>query len=597
MFWRVLRVILYSILWIFAAVSVVVLFSVRWLLTTWADMPIDELVYHLSVSLEGTSSSMVWEYILKYGIIELLVIVAFIVIAILLRKKKALFYASLFICSVTMLVTAVLYMNKKTELFSYAKAQFIPSSFIEDNYVSPDSVEIDFPEDKRNLIYIYLESMEVTYTSIDNGGAFQQNIIPELVDMARNEGENFSGDSPYINGGISLPGSTWTMGAMFAESTGLPLKTDGINANYIVSQDSIYPSVISIGDILEEEGYNNELLLGSNAYFGGRRTFFSGHGDYFLYDYNYVIDNGILPEDYYVWWGYEDKKLFEYAKDELARLSEETEPFNLTLLTVDTHFEDGYLCEDCGDEYYEGDRYSNVMACSSKRVYDFVKWVQEQDFYEDTTIVISGDHPTMDKDFCATVSDDYQRKVYTAIINSATQIENSDSERVYSTMDLFPTTLAAMGVSIEGDRLGMGVNLFSGEETLIEKYGVDKCKEEIDRKSKFMSTLNSIEFNENLLANIAGEASVSAEEQSEGIILEFRANATFEKIEGFSRLEADIWEGGIAPRTIILDGYNSSDKYYYNMDEIEDIKLDDLRAIIYYVDDNGDRYEIKRYGE
>jgi phosphoglycerol transferase len=40
-------------------------------------------------------------------------------------------------------------------------------------------------------------------------------------------------------------------------------------------------------------------------------------------------------------------------------------------------------------------------------------------------------------------------------------------------MDMFPTTLAALGVEIEGDKLGIGVNLFSDKQTLAEKYGIE----------------------------------------------------------------------------------------------------------------------------
>ena len=46
----------------------------------------------------------------------------------------------------------------------------------------------------------------------------------------------------------------------------------------------------------------------------------------------------MLPEDYRVWWGYEDERLFQNAKNKLMELSAQEEPFNLTLLTVDTHF-------------------------------------------------------------------------------------------------------------------------------------------------------------------------------------------------------------------------------------------------------------------
>ena len=48
---------------------------------------------------------------------------------------------------------------------------------------------------------------------------------------------------------------------------------------------------------------------------------------------------------------------------------------------------------------------------------------------------------------------------------------------------MFPTTLAALGVKIEGNKLGLGVNLFSTEKTLLEEYGKEYINEEIMKKS------------------------------------------------------------------------------------------------------------------
>lgn len=56
--------------------------------------------------------------------------------------------------------------------------------------------------------------------------------------------------------------------------------------------------------------------------------------------------------------------------------------------------------------------------------------------------------------------------------------------RKYTTVDLFPTTLAAMGVKIEGNRLGLGVNLYSSEKTLYERYGEDYLEVELLKDSK-----------------------------------------------------------------------------------------------------------------
>lgn len=101
----------------------------------------------------------------------------------------------------------------------------------------------------------------------------------------------------------------------------------------------------------------------------------------------------------------------------------------------------------------------------------------------------------MDKDFCDDVDESYNRKTYTAIINSAVQPVRLDRIS-YSTLDMFPTTLASLGVKIEGDRLGLGTNLFSAEKTLLETLGFDTLKTEISKKSELMERLADIKVPE-----------------------------------------------------------------------------------------------------
>jgi phosphoglycerol transferase len=63
-----------------------------------------------------------------------------------------------------------------------------------------------------------------------------------------------------------------------------------------------------------------------------------------------------------------------------------------------------------------------------------------------------------------------------------------EKNRVFTTMDMYPTILGSMGVTIENERLGLGTNLFSGEETLSEKYGNEYLFEELLKKSNFYNT-------------------------------------------------------------------------------------------------------------
>ena len=90
------------------------------------------------------------------------------------------------------------------------------------------------------------------------------------------------------------------------------------------------------------------------------------------------------------------------------------------------------------------------------------------------------------------VDKEYVRKVYTAFINAPKEPEIK-AKRDYTTFDDFPTTLASMGVKIEGDRLGLGTNLFSDVETLSEKYGREFEKNELEKKSELMVRFGKID--------------------------------------------------------------------------------------------------------
>ena len=480
-----------KIFWVILGTLAVLIFrSVIWVLKTWNNLSMEEIVYHLKMPLEGTNDDIIWDYIFYCAAAAVLAAVILTCLLILMRKKKR-FYRVLLgavpAASVLMIALSVNHIWTTLDVSAYVKNQNTYSSFIDDNYVDPASVDINFPEQKRNLIYIYLESMETTYADQQSGGAFEENVIPELTRLSL-ENENFSGEESILNGGYALTGTTWTVGAMFGQTSALPLLIP-IEKNSMDTQENFFPGITTLGDILEEEGYRQELVIGSDAEFGGRKLYFEQHGGYEIYDYYYSKNHGEIPEDYYVWWGYEDERMFEHAKERLNELAASSEPFNLTLLTVDTHFEDGYVCGLCTDEFGD-DQYSNVMACSSRQVSEFVQWIQEQPFYENTTIVISGDHLTMDVDYCEDVSSDYERKVYTAYINAPVSPE-TDTYREYSTFDAFPTTLASLGAEIEGDRLGLGVNLYSSKETLIEQYGVESVNQGLSQKSALMEKLSS----------------------------------------------------------------------------------------------------------
>ena len=475
---KVLRGLGRGLMGFFVVLSFLALFSARWYINTYGDLGFDSVLYTLLANMNGVQSDLLssWaKFTLPATVLfsaPALALVFFrsrrkIVLRINTRKlrlfplhKAVSVFVSIALCAGLLFGAA-----QTVKLDAYIAGLSQVSTIYEDEYRDPATVEITFPEQKRNLIYIYLESMETSYLSKEQGGALNYNIIPELYTLAR-ENINFSNNTDV--GGFSVaPGASWTIGAMVGQTAGIPLKTPpNVGGNDYGEDGDFLPGVTALSDILHENGYYQALMVGSDSAFGGRKQYYTLHNTDRIYDLFTAREDGLIPYDYLVWWGFEDAYLYTYAKQELTALASQEQPFAFTMLTVDTHHIDGYFCNDCQNTYAE--QYENVISCASRQVADFVAWIQQQDFYENTTVVVVGDHASMDNAYFQRVqAGDYQRHVYNCFINSAATTENTQNRRFY-TYDMFPTTLAVMGCTIEGDRLGLGTNLFSAQPTLLE---------------------------------------------------------------------------------------------------------------------------------
>lgn len=372
------------------------------------------------------------------------------------------------------------YADEVLNVSGFLKSRFTNTTIYEDNYVSYADASITEPEKQKNLILIYMGSMETTYASKDLGGYQDENLMPELTKMAHQNVSFGDRGDEKLGGTHNTIGTTWTTSAILASESGVPFSFR-VGRNQAGKGGAFAENLPTLGDFLRDEGYREMFLCGSDSEFGGKKAYFRQHGDYEIYDYYSAIEDGYIDKDYKVWWGLEDHRLYDIAKDRLAELASSDKPFNLTMLTVDTHHVGGYECEWCPDTY--DSKTANVVACADRQIADFISWCKKQDFYYDTVIVILGDHPRMDKKLVKDV-DKYEREAYNCFINTDKQ-PSSPGNRLATTMDLFPTIVSAMGYGIEGDRLGLGTDLFSDKETLAEEMTYDKFVDEIGKNSKF----------------------------------------------------------------------------------------------------------------
>ena len=465
------------------------------------EITLEQIIYNFTSPVTGMGGNMVIMILLIPVFITIVPTVVYILIITYnknIKKRNKKIYSFKLVTKITkiisiiILVTGISFAGFKLPFDEvYNSFMSEESTFIEDNYISANDVIIKPIGKPRNLIHIYAESMESTFTTKEYGGNEIVDLIPELRDLA-DEGITFSNTDHKLGGPHQTYGSSWSVAGMVNMDSGIPLKIAG-NGNSYGKENEFLPGMVNLGDIAEYYGYEQSIMFGSEASFGGLDVYYKSHGNYNILDYKHALETGQLPSGYLENWGYEDAKLYEFAKEEITRLSETGKPFNFKMETADTHFPDGYVYPETENVYPKGTpqkQYGNVIRLSSKHIGEFVEWSKQQPFYENTTIVITGDHKSMDTKYFKGMDKGYERNVFNTFLNTGMEIEDSKTKnREYSPSDYFPTILAAMGFEIDGDRLGLGTNLFSDKPTLIEEIGFDEYEKELTAFSEFYNSV------------------------------------------------------------------------------------------------------------
>ncbi len=361
------------------------------------------------------------------------------------------------------------------------------STFYEDNYIKPNVADYKKPQNKRNLqnlIVIFAESMESTFSGanipqyIGGGQEYRLRysphgeLIPNLTRIAQN-GINFSANAT-LGGHLPNVGSSVTNQATISYLCGIPMifPKGGLER----AKGDYFKNATCIGNILHAFGYTQAIFTGANSGFGGyTRIIQNQHFE--ERDIRYFRANGDIPQDYNVAWGVEDFKLFSFVKKYLQNYNK-SYPFAIYISTVDTHFPgfvDKEFCKDLETNY------ENSIRCSDRIIGDFVEFVQKSPFGKNTTIVIVGDHLTMERDF---IPQETHRYIYNAFINPHFSVNPSQKltkKRELTHYDITALILDSLGFKVKA--FGLGRNPLY-RKTLLEQYGLETFNESISKPSK-----------------------------------------------------------------------------------------------------------------
>lgn len=177
-----------SISVILCFLSFILIESGNWLVKTFGDVAFEQYLFYLFGPKDGTNTNIFGQYFLECFLKVVLWTVLFAVIYFVLLhifhsvrtslkirlgrryfRWNLSFSTLVLIGSILFFVTSGFVFSNTVGLHDYLVNQTSFSTIYEDYYVDPNG-KVTFPEEKRNVIIIYMESMESTYSASSSGG-------------------------------------------------------------------------------------------------------------------------------------------------------------------------------------------------------------------------------------------------------------------------------------------------------------------------------------------------------------------------------------------------------------------------------------------
>jgi phosphoglycerol transferase len=346
-------------------------------------------------------------------------------------------------------------------------------AWLDRRYVAPPTGD---QPNAPNLLLMYLESMERTYSNELFGDAY--------ADLAA------LGERGLVFEGIQQMENTgWTMAGMIASQCGVPLMPAGLlHDSQFEPLSQVVPGVECLGDVLAGQGYRLSFLGGASTQFAGKGLFYRGHQFDTVKGKEELLPDLEDPE-YVNSWGLYDDTLYDVTVDEIRRLSEEDDgPWAVVNLSIAGHAPSGFPSQTCLDRQgeFDGQDILYSVECSARQARDLVERLEQEGLLENTLVVVLSDHLTMRVsvwDQLTTLDRD------NTLIMLGEDIRPQRVRRGATMLDVFPTILDAMGLTLNDHRAGLGASLLGSQPTLVEIHGLEALNERLREETALQHRL------------------------------------------------------------------------------------------------------------
>jgi len=334
------------------------------------------------------------------------------------------------------------------------------------------------PDRKKNVVLLYLESLERTFGKIEpTRDAFGEIAELELLGVSATNVSEIDGSSFSVAGLVAthcgvpfffLPDETARTPDQFAESNGF------------------MPGVTCLSDLLKGEGYSTNFMVGAGLAQFALKPFVQSHG------YEYIFGNNSVPS----WmhkhsrnpFGLDDGALFQYVYSRLKFLSENDRPFLLTIRTTTLHAPGAMPSSDCAPD---ANPFSQGIRCTAKRIRQLLDKLEELRILKDTVVVVMNDHLVMANPFNRELDKTVGGRRNLFFVLNSDSSPSTVLTRPATSLDLYPTILNVLGYSLENGEANLGVSLFSDKPTLIETYGLETINLGLSSNPELIPLLDS----------------------------------------------------------------------------------------------------------
>lgn len=332
------------------------------------------------------------------------------------------------------------------------------------------------PTAGKNLVLIFLEGLETIYTNDE--------LFPGLTPNLNALGS----EGLQLSNMQQVEGSGWTMAGLVSSLCGTPLLYEASLSGNEVLFSKLLDRATCLPDVLQVAGYEQVFMGGASLEFAGKGGFLREHG----YDETLGSDQ-LIPQlenpAYVNGWGLFDDSLFSFALERFEELAASPDPFNLTILTVDTHHPSGDPSASCSEYSGIDNSILHSVHCTDYLLGAFIDQLKQHPSYENTLVVLASDHLAIRNNAFPLFPMNFQRRLYFNVLNADAEIE---SDLFATPLDIAPTVLDLLDVEADISFLA-GLNLVEATEDEAERdtYDPDRMNAIRYINSNHLSTVDS----------------------------------------------------------------------------------------------------------